>query len=348
MSNNVTVEIENLSISSDKVSFEVCSGESSHSERTVTFSPISADVSYSFSLNHSPIPGTFADFFSIVPDRSLTLNDDAPVGIYDIEIIGHLAQFGCTDQISIEIINVDCSTQCDDLQIVSFGGDVAVEEGGSATFTVDAIGSNVAYQWQEFINDAYENLAGENGTSLSFGSVDLSDNGRMFRVVITDDKGCLVTSPKATLTVTPLPDLTPILKVLPSTVIGVTCDIEVTAKIVELKGVATSGEIKVLIPKDPRLTFTYNGGMATIGAFNTPIDNADWTYNPGNFLFHEFTSNTVIPANGSSTIGFLACYDPQNTKGSATTTVQIVEGSGGEIRFDNNTDAEVLEYTFEN
>ncbi len=346
LSNNATLILEDLTIAADQTNPHICSGEATHTMRTVNFSPIATDISYSFELLASPVAGNFADFFSIVPDRSMTINDNAPLGTYSVKVTGHLAEFDCEDEVIVEFVVEDCNTRCDDLQFVILPADINAKEGSTATFTVDAIGINLTYQWQELINNLWVDIIGETSTDLVIDPVLPADDNRMFRVIISDDKGCVKISPKATLTVILAPDLTPILTVLPNTIIGLTCDMEVTAKIVELKGMATSGEIKVLIPKDPRLTFTFDSGLATIGAFSTPVDNADWTYNGSSFLFHEFTSTTVIPANGSSTIGFLACYDPENTKGSATTTVQIVEGSGGEIRFDNNTDAEVLEYTF--
>jgi hypothetical protein len=52
----------------------------------------------------------------------------------------------------------------------------------------------------------------------------------------------------------------------------------------------------------------------------------------------------VITAGGFSYFGFNARWDSGQTKGVYTITSQIVEGSGGEIRTNNNVDAEKLDY----
>ena len=144
------------------------------------------------------------------------------------------------------------------------------------------------------------------------------------------------------------PDLTVRLTVIPSTIKNKTCEIEVLAKIQELNGSATHGVITVLIPKDPRFTFVFDTNLSTIGAFNKSINNIDWVYNSGNFLFHEFKSSKPIVGSSSSTFGFLACYDPGQSKGTASITAQISEGSGGELRFSNNNDVEILDFIFKN
>jgi hypothetical protein len=46
-------------------------------------------------------------------------------------------------------------------------------------------------------------------------------------------------------------------------------------------------------------------------------------------------------------IGLRALWDAGPTEGVFTLTSQIVGGSGGEVRVDNNVDAEAIEY-FEN
>jgi hypothetical protein len=89
--------------------------------------------------------------------------------------------------------------------------------------------------------------------------------------------------------------------------------------------------------------------LTTLGDPATALDNSDWAYSiendgSGNPEFHVFTSTTVIPGGSFSMLGFKAIWDAGETEGVYTITAQIVEGSGAEIRINNNVDAEKLDY----
>jgi len=79
-----------------------------------------------------------------------------------------------------------------------------------------------------------------------------------------------------------------------------------------------------------------------IGSF--VIENPQWTYDGTNSSFHFWTRDISIAANGSSTFGFEAVYDPQNSSGIVNYTVTILLGSGGEVNGDNNIDSETILY----
>ena len=66
----------------------------------------------------------------------------------------------------------------------------------AVTFSVQANGGNLSYQWQK----SGVNIAGANGTSHSIASAQLSDNGSQYRVIVTNAFGS-ATSNIATLTV---------------------------------------------------------------------------------------------------------------------------------------------------
>jgi len=125
-----------------------------------------------------------------------------------------------------------------------------------------------------------------------------------------------------------VPDITPIITFIPTNVTGVS-DLFFTIRTQELINT-------------PRLTFTYNQGLTSspIG----PLQNPDWTYDGSNASFHQWTSTTTIDALDASTLGFFATYDPEMSTGEVTFTVTIVAGSGTENNFDNNIDAETLDY----
>ena len=84
---------------------------------------------------------------------------------------------------------------------------VTVEAGKTAKFTIAAVGTDLAYQWQtktsstaDWINTS---LSGCKTATLSF-AANKSLNGRQFRCIVTDGNGNTATSNAATLTVTGL------------------------------------------------------------------------------------------------------------------------------------------------
>jgi hypothetical protein len=139
-----------------------------------------------------------------------------------------------------------------------------------------------------------------------------------------------------------IPDVTPIITANPNVMTGIT-NYDITVRVRELKDVDTSGLITVFIPKDNRwvLSEPYNSAATTIGG--VAVNNADWSYTD-NGTQHVFTTTVTITAGDSSTFGIKAIWNAGQTTGTYTITSQIVGGSGGEDRVNNNVDAEVLDY----
>lgn len=177
-------------------------------------------------------------------------------------------------------------------------------------------------------------------------SVDPVDGG--ISVVIpyqTIDNGGAVSTNTGNVTVplTVPPDLTPLITATPSVMHGIT-NFNVTIKVSEISGTATSGLITLYVPKDPRITFTYNNTLTTIGSPAVSLNNPNWTYTGTNQFFYIFTSTTSIPANGSSTIGFAAQFNPLSAEGVYVLSSVIVSGSGSETKFSNNSSSVSLTY----
>ncbi|HNB82332.1 MAG TPA: hypothetical protein PLP14_09560, partial [Chitinophagaceae bacterium] len=104
-------------------------------------------------------------------------------------------------------------------------------------------------------------------------------------------------------------------------------------------------DIYVLVPKlEPRFTFSWNASATSMGG--VPVSNPDWQYfntNP-NFYVWKYVGATAFPGGGQSKFGFIGPYDPNQTDGATTYSVQVYQGSGGENIITNNTDSEVLIY----
>jgi hypothetical protein len=140
-----------------------------------------------------------------------------------------------------------------------------------------------------------------------------------------------------------LPDLVPEISISSVSIVGIT-DIEITVKVSELNMVNTSGIITVYIPKDSRLTINSGFDPLLTELNSTPLNNADWNYT-FNASYHIFTTTSVIAAGNRSVFGFRATFNPGNTKGVTSITSQILSGSGGDVRTENNVDSKKLEYT---
>lgn len=130
---------------------------------------------------------------------------------------------------------------------------------------------------------------------------------------------------------------------LPTIINGVDSDLYIQCRIQEQNNVPTEGPITVILPRDARLSFSYDPTMTSdpLG----PVNNTDWTYDGTNTSFHIWTNNSSIAADGISLFSILGVsYDPQATSGTVAYTFSILSGSGSENDFSNNIDVETLSY----
>ncbi len=88
------------------------------------------------------------------------------------------------------------------LEITSQPEDVTVPVGGTAIFTVEAVGNGLSYRWQTKVSADADwtntSLSGYKTASLHF-TVAAAHNNRQYRCVVTDSNGNMVTSEAATL-----------------------------------------------------------------------------------------------------------------------------------------------------
>src|SRR5699024_9029597 len=78
-----------------------------------------------------------------------------------------------------------------------------VGENDDATFSVSATGTNLTYQWQSSATGSHwSNINGETATTLTLSTVQLSNSGTKYRVVVKGTCG-IIPSASATLAVFP-------------------------------------------------------------------------------------------------------------------------------------------------
>lgn len=88
--------------------------------------------------------------------------------------------------------------------------DVEVKEDETATFTVEATGSDLSYQWQQSTDNGknWTNIASANAAEYTTGKTTMDMSGTQYRCVVSNSAGS-VTSNAVTLTVTALPEPEP-------------------------------------------------------------------------------------------------------------------------------------------
>jgi len=128
-------------------------------------------------------------------------------------------------------------------------------------------------------------------------------------------------------------DVTNSLSLLPNIANGIT-NMNMIIRVEEVGANATIGDIIVRIPKDPKLTFTFDNTLTMVG-FDS-VENSLWSYDSSNAFFHVFTTNHILGALDQSSFGATVTYDPQNNEGLSSLTAILAPGSGGDTVNTNN------------
>jgi hypothetical protein len=79
--------------------------------------------------------------------------------------------------------------------------DQSVSIGQNATFTINATGSGLTYQWQYMLQGTWYSIAGANVSGYTKTNAQLSDNGLQYQCIVSNSGGSLTSNP-ATLKVT--------------------------------------------------------------------------------------------------------------------------------------------------
>ena len=138
-----------------------------------------------------------------------------------------------------------------------------------------------------------------------------------------------------------IPDLTPVIYARPSTVYNTT-PVTVVVDVAEVAGVASSGLITVRVTKTTKVALTFDPAATSIGG--RPVQNSIWTLDNSNSSFYILTTTQSVGAKNKLSFGFTGTLTPGATTGTLTMTSAIVGGSGGEVRTNNNVDADKIDY----
>jgi hypothetical protein len=181
-----------------------------------------------------------------------------------------------------------------------------------------------------------------------------TSNGNVITNLIVNIGTYVYTFTKGTCTATgtqvlnnQIPDYAPTIAITPSIVYG-NKPVRVVVTINELYNKSSCTPVYVFIPRlEPRYSFTWDPTATQFGTGAAgSVQNTEWQYftsNP-NFYIWKYVGAPTFPAGGQSKFGYVGVYDPSNTDGETTFSVQIFQGSGNENNLVNNTDSELLLY----
>ena len=138
------------------------------------------------------------------------------------------------------------------------------------------------------------------------------------------------------------PDLTPIIYARSSTVYN-TSPITVVVDILEVLNVPTSGLVTVKVSKQDMVTLNFSAGITKLD--NRSVQNSQWTFDGDSDPdYYILKTTAVIDASDQLSFGFTGTLTPGATSGTMTFSTMIVGGSGGEVRINNNMDADKIDY----
>ncbi|MBD2752224.1 S8 family serine peptidase [Spirosoma validum] len=159
---------------------------------------------------------------------------------------------------------------------------------------------------------------------------------------VTGTTGGCSSVASVTVTVIPVPDLIPLIYFRPTTLYG-TNDVTVVVDVVEILGTATSGLITVRLTKDSRMTLSYPPTATSVN--NRSVQNSSWTFESNsNPNYYIFTSTTPVSAGDKLSFGLTGVLTAGSSTGIVTLSSVILGTSGGEVRVNNNVDADKIDY----
>ncbi len=167
----------------------------------------------------------------------------------------------------------------------------------------------------------------------------------------TTDNGSPVATANATIyilvsPVVTVPDLTPRITANPNNIIGPSSS-EITIQINELLNTATNGTTITLYVDKLNFfsNFSFNNSQ-TSNLAGQSVQNSLFTIDAvSNPDFYILTTNAVF-SNSLRRVAFTVTVNPGQTKGSTPINVFLLNGSGGETNFNNNSDYTILTFSF--
>ena len=176
------------------------------------------------------------------------------------------------------------------------------------------------------------------GTILAMGAIVLNNTTLQGRALSTAG-AITVNESNVIIPSSTMPDLTPIIYARSSNVRN-TSPITVVVDVLDLLNEPSSGLITVRVTRDSQASLIFNPDATSID--NRSVQNKQWTYIDTDPTYYVLTTTGVIAADNQLSFGFTGTLTPGATTGSLTFSTTVV--GGGEVRVNNNSDADKIDY----
>ncbi|MBD2753981.1 choice-of-anchor Q domain-containing protein [Spirosoma validum] len=206
--------------------------------------------------------------------------------------------------------------------------------GSTVTVAVSITGTVSSYQWYKNGNV----VSGQTSATLALNNVQAGDAGNYVVVIVSPCNS--VTSTPFSLSVTAVPDLTPILYARPTTLTG-DSPLSVVADVVELNGVTITGTITLKITRDAKVSLSLPSSATSVA--NRSVQNSLWQLNTSDANYYVLTTTQPIAGGDKLSVGLTGTLTPGATVGMLTVSGVLVN-IPSEIRSSNNVDSDKIEY----
>lgn len=214
--------------------------------------------------------------------------------------------------------------------------------GSSLSVSFSTVGTfDAGNQWQVQLLDSlgqYKAVLGTGTTSPIQVTLPSAYQSGRYRIRVVSTSPAVPAVPSNVFQITTA-DLVPTIYARPTTVYGLTT-MTVVVDVLSLKDVATTEPITVKLTKGTSVTLNFTSTDTNVGG--RTVQNSRWTLNNSDPSYYTLQTTQLIAPGDKLSFGLSGSINPGSTSGALTISAVIVGGSGGEVRIDNNADADKI------
>ncbi|MBD2754866.1 sialate O-acetylesterase [Spirosoma validum] len=214
--------------------------------------------------------------------------------------------------------------------------------GSSLSVSFSTVGTfDAGNQWQVQLLDSlghYKAVLGTGSTSPIQVTLPSAYQSGRYQVRVVSTSPAVPAVPSNVFQITTA-DLVPTIYARPTTVYGLTT-MTVVVDVLSLKDVATTGPITVKLTRGASIALGFTSTDTNVGG--RPVQNSQWTLDNTDPSYYVLQTTQTIAPGDKLSFGLTGNINPGSTSGALTLSSVIVGGSGGEVRVDNNADADKI------
>lgn len=215
------------------------------------------------------------------------------------------------------------------------GSNVSVSFSTLGTFNADN-------QWQVQLLDSvghYQTVLGSGSTSPIQVTLPSSYRSGRYQIRVVSTSPAMPAVPTNVFQITTA-DLVSTLYARPTTVYGA-APVTVVVDVFSLKDVATTGLITVKLTRDASVNLSFTANATSVGG--RMVQNSSWTFDDSDPSYYVLKTTQVISTGNQLSFGLTGNLNAGSPSGTLTISSVVVGGSGGEVRINNNADADKID-----